>query len=129
MDTHTTPWNPATTPDFGVHELTCNCGHCDGRPYMEQMFMRRLQAMRVILGEPMVITAGGGYRCPLHPDRVARPGTYHRGMAADIAITDGSHRLRLVASAQGAGFTGLGFGRGFLHVDSRPPPEATSWTY
>ena len=54
------------------------------------------------------------------------PNSYHaKAIAADIAVT-AKTRARMLQAAVNAGFTGLGYGRSFLHVDLGP---ARAWTY
>jgi uncharacterized protein YcbK (DUF882 family) len=126
----TSPWNPATTPSFKLDEFRCNCGKCDGLVKMTAGFMRMAQELRHILGTPLTVVPGGGYRCPVHPDLVARPGSFHgKGRAADLRIDNGSHRMKLVNAGLAMSFGGFGFGRTFLHLDNRPASERTSWTY
>ena len=57
------------------------------------------------------------------------PGSQHfHGNALDISLVgmDDATRLRLLKAAKEAGFTGFGFGRNILHVDTG---RARSWTY
>jgi zinc D-Ala-D-Ala carboxypeptidase len=54
------------------------------------------------------------------------PNSYHaKAIAADIAVTVNTLACMLQAAVN-AGFTGLGYGRSFLHVDRGP---ARAWTY
>jgi uncharacterized protein YcbK (DUF882 family) len=68
-----------------------------------------------------------GHRCRSHNAAVGGvQNSYHtKAIAADIAVTD-KNRARLLQAAVNAGFSGLGYGRSFLHVDLGP---ARAWTY
>ncbi len=120
-------WDPATTPNFAPEtdpKLCCTCGKCDGAAKMSQSFMLKLQRLRDAFG-PLTVTSG--YRCPQHPETMARPNSYHaKGRAADLAVVGGP-RKRLLVLADKAGLNGWGFGSTFTHLDDRPV-DAT-WTY
>ena len=88
---------------------------------------RRLQIMRDDIGKPLSINSG--FRNP-RVNRAVRgvANSQHvTGRAADISVT-GHDRKELVVAALKAGFTGIGLGRNFLHVDTRPGP-LTVWQY
>jgi len=50
----------------------------------------------------------------------------HRQIAVDLAL-NGHDRFALLAAAEALGFTGLGLGRTFLHLDRRASPAR--WYY
>jgi uncharacterized protein YcbK (DUF882 family) len=88
---------------------------------------RRLQIMRDKLGKPMSITSC--FRGPKLNRAVGGvPNSQHLyGRAADISVT-GHDRKEMVQAALDAGFTGIGLGRTFLHVDTRAG-ALTVWQY
>ncbi|WP_422024635.1 D-Ala-D-Ala carboxypeptidase family metallohydrolase [Pyruvatibacter mobilis] len=125
------PWDPATTPNFsldGDPALRCPCcGAC----HLTQGHMMRLQMFRNARG-PVVVTSG--YRCPDHPEERGKPhpGAHAQGLATDIRRADtGQGLFRDITLAERLGFTGLGIGRTFLHLDSGHAyaPRAAAWTY
>lgn len=112
-------------PHFTAKELSCHCRkHCKGEYFHDPRFLDALEAMRREVGP---LTIRSGHRCQAHNAAVAGvQNSYHtKAIAADIAVTD-KNRARLLQAAVNAGFTGLGYGRSFLHVDLGP---ARAWTY
>jgi uncharacterized protein YcbK (DUF882 family) len=70
-------------------------------------------------GFPFTITSG--YRSPQHSieAKKPKPGTHAQGIAADIAVADGSQRYLVVKHAMALGFSGVAAAKGFVHVDTR----------
>jgi uncharacterized protein YcbK (DUF882 family) len=70
-------------------------------------------------GFPFTITSG--YRSPQHSieAKKSKPGTHAQGIAADIAVADGSQRYLVVKHAMALGFSGVAAAKGFVHVDTR----------
>lgn len=124
------PW-----PNFAFSELKCKCGTCKstGRE-MAPDFMAKVQALRSILGRPMVVTSA--YRCPGHPEEreKTQPGEHTTGRAIDIAC-DGKLAHEILSVAFSLGFRRIGVsqraGKGrFVHLgDSSYFPGPTVWTY
>ena len=57
------------------------------------------------------------------------PGTHTRGIAADIAVSDGFQRMNIVHEALKMGvFTGIGVHKDFIHLDMREGTPVM-WTY
>lgn len=117
---------------FTSQEFACGCANCQGQPSarepMNYKFVKRLQVMREIFGQAMVISSG--YRCPEHNRAVGGvAGSYHvRGRAADISLASSADRYELLGAAIKAGFTGIGIGATFLHVDDRDTTPVV-WLY
>ena len=112
-------------PHFSPHELACKCGvNCRGAYFHDPLFLDGLEAIRAQIGP---LRVNSGHRCRRHNKAVGgTPRSYHtRFIAADLAIPPKA-RARLAHAAVEAGFTGLGFGRNFLHVDRGP---SRAWTY
>lgn len=109
---------------FNVSEFDCQ--HT-GDNMMSPGFIMKLDRLREVCGFPFVITSG--YRSPKHPIEAAKssPGTHTMGIAADIAIRGGWQRFKLVDEALAAGFTGIGVGEDFIHLDTRQFPMM--WIY
>jgi len=66
-----------------------------------------------------VIIITSGYRCEEHNREVGGKGTssHPKGLAADIKCDDLSYRFLLVEALLKAGFTRIGIGKDFIHVD------------
>lgn len=112
--------------NFSAAEVSCQCG-CGMFPKPE--LISRLQALRDAWGKPLTVTSGA--RCQKHNAAVGgAPASKHvEGLAADIAVTNGSDRYKLIRLAYHLGFTGLGLHPKFLHLDIRPVTEAVTWFY
>lgn len=115
-----------------THSNTAEARGIDNTPNAAQlaelrMLATRLQTMRDILGKPLNITSG--FRAPDVNKAVkgASKSQHLYGRAADIAVS-GHDRRAMVEAALKAGFTGIGLGRTFLHVDTRAAP-LTVWQY
>ena len=103
---------------FTLEEFACK--ETDENEISEE-FVHALDALRHEAGFPFVITSG--YRSPRHSLEAKKPnggGQHTTGRAADIAVSDGDQRYRLVAAAIKLGFSGIGIPKsGFVHVDTR----------
>lgn len=116
------PWDAPRWPHFAPSELACRC--C-GAVFVWPEALDALERLRTQINEPLIITSG--HRCALHNARVGgAPLSLHKQLAFDIALAC-HDPLRLARAAQQAGFTGLGFGQSFLHLDTRPKPAR--WFY
>ncbi|WP_233350594.1 D-Ala-D-Ala carboxypeptidase family metallohydrolase [Henriciella barbarensis] len=110
-----------------MRELSCRCGDrfCSGQYWHDPDFLDALEDMRARVDRPLVLTSG--HRCAGWNAAVGgAPLSRHKQIAADIQIA-GHSREALLDAAVGAGFTGLGLGRSFLHVDRRARPAR--WYY
>lgn len=115
-------------PHFTPKELSCRCGgkFCRGEYFHDAVFLDNLETLRTDLRRPLRLTsarrckrhnaAGGGASRSQHMLRIA----------ADIEL-DGHDPVALARAAVEAGFSGIGFGAGFLHVDQRD--GRTAWKY
>ena len=120
-----TSWPRDRWPSFSPRELACRCGrYCSGAYWHDPIFLDGLQQMRNALG-PLHLTSG--HRCGLHNAAVGgAPLSMHKSIAADISLS-GHDRFAVRGAAIAAGFTGLGYASGFLHVDRRKQPA--QWFY
>ena len=97
--------------------------------------LERLDLARDIYGFPMIITSG--FRTIEHQRALAAQGydtspnsSHLLGWAADIAVDDSRRRFELVCALVEAGFTRIGLGRDFVHVDCDPEkPTDVIWLY
>lgn len=110
---------------FELHEFDCSE---TGENNMNPSFLVALDRLRGRCGFAFVITSG--YRSEQHSveKRKDKPGTHTQGIAADIAVSNGTQRRKLVAEALQMNFTGIGVAKEFVHVDMRSAP-AVMWTY
>ncbi len=115
-----------------THSNTAEARGIDNTPNAAQlaelrMLATRLQTMRDILGKPLNITSGfRGAKLNRAVGGVSNSQHLY-GRAADISVANHDRR-ELVEAALRAGFTGIGLGRTFLHVDTRAAP-LTVWQY
>lgn len=116
------------TKNFDSTEFACKCGKCDGNVTIE--FARKMQLLRDTCGHKLPITSG--YRCAEHNKKVggALDSRHIYGDAADIstAAFTGRQYCELIGHALDCGFTGIGLGVGFIHVDTRAG-DVVVWHY
>ena len=103
------------TKNFLSEEFACAC--CS-EEHMEMLFISKLQEARTIAGIPFKINSG--YRCKKHNIEVGGTNTssHTLGRAADISAPDSSKRFTILSALLEAGFTRLGIGDAFIHVDN-----------
>jgi len=99
-----------------------------GENEIKPEFIHCLDKLREACGFPFVITSG--YRSPKHSieAKKAAPGTHAQGIAADIAVSGGVQRRKVIEEALKLGFGGIGVAKTFVHVDIRTT-EPVIWTY
>jgi len=98
------------------------CRHCGVIKVSDELVMR-LELLRGIVGEPLVVVSG--YRCPAHnlAIRGAKRSRHMAGEAADLKPT-----YARISQAAHAGFLGIGSRDGYAtHVDVRE--KAARWLY
>lgn len=117
------------TSYFSRRELRCRCWRpsCDAKP-VDPSSLSLLNQLRHEWGRPLVLSSAT--RCKEHNEKVGgAPASQHlEGRAFDIKCHDANMVQALAALAEKLGFRGVGIGRAFLHVDTRPGPEAR-WEY
>lgn len=121
-------------PNFQPAELACKCNgrFCDHSYWHDEEFLDALQELRLAMDCPLRINSG--HRCEEWNAMVGgavptatSPGSWHLRIAVDIALGNIDRRWRLHTWAVDCGFTGIGFGLMFLHLDRRP--KRASWDY
>jgi len=103
--------------NFNEREFACR--HC-GLVRLEPVLLKRVQALRDVVGRPVVISSA--YRCPVYNKKIGgAPQSKHMlGQAVDIVIK-GMTPAQVAQAAAKVGFTGIGIYRsGFTHVDIGP---------
>jgi len=97
---------------------------------MDMPFVEELEKARVLSGVPFVINSG--YRCPSHNASVGgKPTSAHlAGKAVDISSMGSLSRFKIISSSIQAGFSRIGIGRTFVHIDSDDTkPSSVIWDY
>lgn len=97
---------------------------------MSNAFLIMLDRLREECGFPFVITSG--YRSKQHSAERNKPnggGTHTKGIAADVAVSNGQQRYAIVENAIKLGFKGIGVANTFVHVDLRNSDQPVMWTY
>lgn len=99
---------------FDKKEFTCKCG-C-GFDDVDTRLIERLEAVREMYGQPLIITSG--CRCVKHNEASGGKGdsAHLRGIAADIAIKNSRERYELLLYLINK-FYRVGIGKTFIHVD------------
>lgn len=99
-----------------------------GENRMEPEFIEKLDELREACGFPFIITSG--YRSPEHSieRRKKAPGTHAQGIAADIKVSNGSQRYKIIEMAHKMRFGGIGVAKTFVHVDIREKTPVL-WCY
>lgn len=117
------------SPHFTEEEFACRCG-CH-RYAIDFKLIMMLEEARTVSGVPYMIRSG--CRCPswnIHEG--GKPSSAHltdvdngeRCQATDIAVFTDRGRFNVIRGLLAAGFTRIGIGSDFLHVDidSDKPP-------
>jgi uncharacterized protein YcbK (DUF882 family) len=104
-----------------------DCKHT-GKNETKDSFIHSLDQLRHVCGFPFTITSG--YRDKTHPEELGKavPGQHNRGVAADVRVTGGMQRRKIVEMAFVVGFTGIGVSKGFVHLDKRNT-QPMLWSY
>ena len=114
---------------FAREEFACQY---TGENKIKDTLLLKLDMLRGRCGFPFVITSG--YRSEDHPleKKKESAGTHAQGIAADIKVSNGTQRYKIVAEAIKMGFSGIGIASNFVHVDLRSLDTNESpvmWTY
>jgi len=114
---------------FPANELKCPC--C-GELVFAPSFKFKLNKARALAGVPFIITSG--YRC-LEYNRSKKIGSsdtssHPKGFAVDISVTSSSMRYKILHALIITGFSRIGIGNNFIHVDDDPgKPIGVVWVY
>ena len=97
---------------------------------MSNELISMLDVARKKYGKSMVINSG--YRTIKHNEKVGgKPASSHtKGLAVDIACTNSTDRFKLEGILRDVGFTRIGIGSTFIHVDiDKEKAQKVLWTY
>ena len=114
-------------PNFSVEEIACRCAgkFCRGEYWHDAKFLSSLEALRDKANLPLVISSG--HRCAQWNAVVGgAPRSMHKTIAVDVLLR-GHERHALRQQAESLGFTGIGLGKTFIHLDQRTKPA--TWFY
>lgn len=97
---------------------------------MKQGTMTRLDKAREIAGIPFVLNSA--YRSVAWEKSKGRTGTgaHTLGRAVDIRCNTSQNRMKIVRAALQAGFSRIGIGKTYVHLDDDPAlPQNVIWHY
>lgn len=96
---------------------------------MDKTFLAMLDSARERSGMPFVINSG--YRTKEHNDalKASKTSSHLKGLAADISCKSSLQRQKIVTSLIIEGFTRLGIGKTFVHVDHDQSKPKAVWLY
>ena len=98
--------------------------------FMDAEFLNILDKARELANTSFVITSG--YRTEIHNKKVGGvSSSSHRiGKACDISCRDSRKRSQIITALLEAGFTRIGVGSTFIHVDNdKDKSQDVIWTY
>ena len=113
---------------FTLEEFDCPSLPNSGKN-MDPSFLLKLEQAREIANIPFKITSG--YRTEARNQQVGgvKGSSHLKGVAADIAISNGQQRYIVLNALIKAGFKRIGVAKGFIHVDSDSEKNNSVWTY
>jgi uncharacterized protein YcbK (DUF882 family) len=116
--------------NFSRKELECHCG-C-GLCNISDELLDILQSMRDEIKIPIDISSG--FRCKEYNFRVGGVENSQHILGTAVDILTNKYTATEYAKLLKAVFTrdkikGLGFGKGFLHIDIRESKEIVAWRY
>ena len=117
---------------FSKVEFQCDCGCGFGTKEgdVDADLIELLEEIREEIGKPIRITSG--CRCQEHNANVGGvPNSAHtRGTAADIHVSGGHHRYKVMRAASNNMAAGIGIAKTFVHVDVCDVlPRPSCWSY
>ena len=97
---------------------------------MSVRFMSRLDQAREYAGVPFIVNSA--YRTVEHEKAKGRDGTssHIKGIAVDLKATNSRTRYKILQGLLKVGFTRIGIGKNFIHVDEdEEKDQDVIWTY
>ena len=98
--------------------------------FMKEDFLMALDKARDIAGIPFKINSG--YRTMEHNATIGgvENSSHIAGLAADVHCTESRKRFIMIAAFIAAGFTRIGIGKTFIHVDlDKDKDPRVAWLY
>lgn len=107
----------------GEFKCKCDCGFGEFPEHIDEKLINRLNMMRMLFDEPMVVTSGA--RCKDYNDEIGgKPHSAHlphvltgQCRAVDIKVSNSVDRAILLDLAARVGFKRIGIAKDFLHFD------------
>jgi len=117
---------------FQSNEFDCPCG-C-GKNNIDPRLVEMLNIVREHCGEPpgMPLVINSGCRCHKHNEEVggSRTSSHLSGHAVDIRALSDTTRFKIVVSALMHGFSRIGIGKTFVHLDNdQTKVQNVLWKY
>lgn len=120
---------------FKFHEFDSPDMPGSGEKFMSHDFLGKLSIARHVSQSPFQINSG--YRTEAHNNTLRSFGymvspisSHMKGLAADIHIANDLQRFKVLYGLQYAGFTRIGIGKYFIHVDmDESKTQNIIWTY
>ncbi len=106
------------------------CCPCCGMGGLIPEFRDKLNLARELAGVPFILTSA--FRCSTHNEDVGGSvnSSHLKGEAVDILTPDSRRKFFVLKGLIEAGFTRIGFGENFIHVDlDRTKDENVCWDY
>ncbi|UII79990.1 D-Ala-D-Ala carboxypeptidase family metallohydrolase [Flagellimonas sp. CMM7] len=97
---------------------------------MKSSTLKMLDTARHLAKVPFSINSG--FRTKKHNKKVGgkSDSSHLYGFAVDISCTDSMSRFKILRALVDVGFTRIGIGKGFIHVDNDPnKPQEVVWNY
>lgn len=112
--------------------MSLNFSHCNPQSSandLDLVFLRKLRKVADVYGKDLVITSA--YRTVDYEISKKRSGnsSHCKRLAVDIAVNNGSDRLKLVYCLLGIGFKRIGVAKSFIHVDMDSDKPDSLWVY
>jgi len=104
------------------------CGNDIVFDKMDNNVVVLIDKLRRRINKPIIITSS--YRTKEHNAKVggSTNSQHLLGKALDIVCTDSNYRFLVIKEAFRLGFTGIGVGSNFIHLDIRDK-KSVMWTY
>ena len=113
---------------FTDKEFACKDGCGDSK--MDPGFVDMLNKARHIAGKPWRVNSGKRCVANNKASGGVKGSAHTKGMAVDISAPNGAKKYEIVKAAMEAGFTRIGIGKSFVHLDNDiTKPQNTIWLY
>lgn len=96
---------------------------------MDEAFMNKVEQARIVADIPFIINSA--YRTFGYEIEQGRSGnsSHCKGLALDIKCLNSWHRFTIVSALIKVGFSRIGIGKTFIHVDDDKEKNSCIWLY